>query len=239
MRKPASGFAVLGILIVVVVVLSSTTGWYVLKSKNKTQENLNKADISELTSTKDQKTNAEAAEKKSDTNQATLDSEHKILADVNGDGSDDKIVFIPSSGEWRVSLSTESGFDAAVKWIGNHGIGSSKQFVADVTGDGKADAVVFFARVGEWRVAASSGISFTNTTGEDTVYNPNLWIRGFGVGSVDQLLQDINGDQRADAVVEFSDGSQWAIGSPETSLWQEYRTLPLNSELQGPAAKIK
>ena len=72
-------------------------------------------------------------------------SSNQFLADVNGDGKADSIVYFAGDGSWYVALSNGSGFNGYTRWITGHGAGSSNQFLADVNGDGKADSIVYFA----------------------------------------------------------------------------------------------
>jgi len=65
-----------------------------------------------------------------------------FLADVNGDGKADAVLFYPN-GTWHVALSNGSSFQEYEQWNIGHGAGSANQFVADVNGDGKADAIIF------------------------------------------------------------------------------------------------
>lgn len=136
-------------------------------------------------------------------------SKNQLVGDVNGDGKEDAIAFFDSGaqynqfpyyahGGWWVATSnlTNNGFDTPGVWFtGGHGVGSTHQYVSDVTGDGKADAVVWSNKTGDWWVVNSSGVIFTG--------GPNRWANGYGIGSDSQLLQDVNGDGRADATIFF------------------------------------
>ncbi|MCL6106092.1 MAG: VCBS repeat-containing protein [Actinobacteria bacterium] len=142
-----------------------------------------------------------------------LGSSKQFLADVNGDGKADAVVFFPN-GDWYVALSNGNGFDPYKLWKTGFGAGSTSQFLADVTGDGKADTVAFYndpdgvTPGGRWYVAPSTGSSFGDL---------KLWIAGHGVGSTSQMLADVNGDGKADAVVFFNEpdgvtpGGRWYV----------------------------
>jgi hypothetical protein len=127
-------------------------------------------------------------------------SQSQLLADVNGDGKADAVAYfdVPGfAGKWYVALSNGNAFNGAALWADGHGAGSKKQFLADVTGDGKADAVAFFdvsGFAGKWYVAPSLGTAFGGAS---------QWTDGYGAGSNQQLVADVTGDGKADAVVYF------------------------------------
>lgn len=129
-----------------------------------------------------------------------IGSSSQMLADVNGDGRDDAVVYFGQTGEWYAALSNGNGFDGYNKWTAGHGVGSSLQMLGDVNGDAKADAIAYFGQTGEWYVALSQGNSFNGH---------NKWTAGHGIGSTSQMLGDVNGDTKADAVVYFGRTGEW------------------------------
>jgi phosphoribosyl-AMP cyclohydrolase len=149
----------------------------------------------------------------------------QFLADVDGNGKADAVVFFnqigSESGVWYVALSDGSRFGKFTKWVTGHGAGSPKQLLADVSGDGRADAVVFFNQIGSesgvWYTATSTGSSFNKYT---------KWITGHGAGSNAQLLGDVSGDGKADAVVFFnqigSEGGAWYVARSNGSRFDGY-----------------
>ncbi len=140
-----------------------------------------------------------------------IGSSRQFLADVDRDGKADAVVFFAHDGAWYVARSTGSGFQPYYRWNPGfgHGVGSDRQFVADVNGDGWNDAVVFF-RDGAWYVALGSAGGLAP------------WLRanpafGHGVGSTDQMMDDVDGDGRADAIVWFASTGDWFVsrGRPD------------------------
>ncbi|WP_170136102.1 M12 family metallopeptidase [Nannocystis exedens] len=161
-----------------------------------------------------------------------LGSDNQFIADVNGDGLSDAIVFFENQpdpsfqGAWYVALSHGTGFGPYQPWRSGHGVGSDAQFVGDVDGDGLADAIVFYNEhpqpelQGAWFVALSNGTSFEPYT---------AWMQGHGFGSDAQFVADVNGDAMEDAVVFFNaqggpkyDGAWYAALSYESGFGPGY-----------------
>jgi FG-GAP-like repeat len=137
-------------------------------------------------------------------------SDKRLLGDVDGDGRADAVVFFdksgPFAGAWYVARSskTSESFDPPEPWIRGFGVNASKVALSDVNGDGKADAVAFYKTDGSWHVALSNGRSFDPPQAMP-------WISGHGVGSSEQGLDDVNGDDLPDAVVFFRDPGTWYV----------------------------
>ncbi len=134
-------------------------------------------------------------------------SHDQFIADVNGDGKADVVLYydVPGAlGKWYVALSNGSSFVPHSAWLDGHGSGSQRQMVEDIDGDGKADAVAFFdvpGFAGKWYTALSNGSSFGGGGG--------LWRDGYAAGSQKQFLGDVNGDAKADAVAYWNAGAGW------------------------------
>jgi surface antigen len=134
-------------------------------------------------------------------------SDRQFLADVNGDGKADAIMYWASTGTYYVALSTGSSFSGATQWSTGQIAGSDNQMMGDVNGDGKADAVVFSVGSGTWYASLSNGSGFTGFS---------QWTTGHGAGSTSQLLADVNGDGKADAVAFFGAPNGWWYVAPST-----------------------
>jgi hypothetical protein len=121
-------------------------------------------------------------------------SNNQLVADVNGNGKVDAVAYF-STGNWYIAYSNGSKFGDYSTWKTGHGNGSKTRFLGDVNGDGKADAVAFFDAggdfVGAWYVSLSG--SSANS----------CWRTGHGANSTSQMLGDVNGDGKADAVTYF------------------------------------
>ncbi len=126
-------------------------------------------------------------------------SNNQFLADVNGDGKSDAVVYFGSSGEWYVSISNGSTFNNYSRWIAGHGIGSNQQFLADFSGDGKADALVY-SNSGAVYVSTSSGIGFNGYS---------QWASNIGVGATKMMAADVNGDGKTD-LIAYNNGT-WTV----------------------------
>ena len=128
--------------------------------------------------------------------QPSQDQYPRMLADVNGDGRADIVLFHPTKGV-KVALSTGNDFGTPSRWSSEFKWSSqneSPRMLADVDGDGKADIVGFRAGKGVY-VALSTGSGFDNSS---------QWANAFGQSSQDQyprLVADVNGDGQADIVL--------------------------------------
>lgn len=143
---------------------------------------------------------------------AAAENRHQFVADVNNDGFADAITFDAGSGDWWVAAADNGSpkFLGPKRLISGFGVGSTKQFVFDVTGDFRADAVTFDAKTGDWWVAPA-------TLAGDLFTTPSRWMSGHGVGSTNQMLGYVDGDDRADAMVYFSQNGAWWGATANTS----------------------
>ncbi len=115
---------------------------------------------------------------------------NKFMADVNGDRREDFVGY--RNGEWWVALSNGRYLSAWRRVMTGYGIGSTRRLMADVNGDGQKDAVTFYNSGGRWYVA------YGRSNGTFTGFHKMADWHGYG--SSEQLLADVNGDGKADAI---------------------------------------
>ncbi len=146
-----------------------------------------------------------------------VSSSNQFLADVNGDGKADLVLFWGSSGTWYVSLSSGNGFGSPQLWSNGNGAGSNDQFVADFTGDAKADAAVYFASNGNWYIGPSTGSLFVGPT---NAYPFAQWSVGHActgsctslITTSQRLVGKVGSDAKADATYFRASDGYWWVG---------------------------
>jgi hypothetical protein len=124
-------------------------------------------------------------------------STNRLLADVNGDGRADAIVYFSNDGSWYVAYGRADGkfgptYTRFAVW---HGSGSTSRHMADLNGDGKKDAVAF------WNYDTGVGESVVRVWLSDgTGFIPNNSARATGQGfdSSLRIFADATGDKKDD-----------------------------------------
>lgn len=114
-----------------------------------------------------------------------------------------------SGGEdWDVARSDGSGLLSAQRGQDVNSRGADAVLMADVTGDGRADLVFVDAAKGDLWVAPA----LAATPGDPRRFDAMVpWLRGSAAGASRQLLADVTGDGRADAVAFFSGPGSWSV----------------------------
>ncbi|HEV7918123.1 MAG TPA: VCBS repeat-containing protein [Solirubrobacterales bacterium] len=135
-----------------------------------------------------------------------LGSNRQMLADTNGDGKLDPVVYFGAgSGSWYVSLSTGASFlnySPLTTGFGSNTSGLMNVLMADVNGDGFDDAILYYFP-GTWYVSLSDGQTLTGQI---------LWATGVGSSEALGLADDVNGDHQADVTAVAYDSNNWVVG---------------------------
>ncbi|MDY0170130.1 MAG: SdrD B-like domain-containing protein, partial [Thermoguttaceae bacterium] len=128
-----------------------------------------------------------------------------MVGDFTGNGVDDIVGRIVTTGDWWVAVNNGDGTFTNQKWgKWNPNLEWVDVMVADFTGDGVADIAGRIATTGDWWVAASTGTGFTNA--KWTRWNPSLEL-------VDVMAADFTGDGVADIAGRIATTGDWWVAT--------------------------
>jgi len=143
------------------------------------------------------------------------DGQEKIITgDFNGDGNIDIAHSRSKWGDWRVSLSTGTGFITqnwstspflAIDWLQD---GHEKIISGDFNGDGKTDIARSRSKWGDWRVSLSTGTGFITQNWSTSPFLAIDWLQD---GHEEFIIGDFNGDGKTDIAHSQSTWSDWRV----------------------------
>jgi hypothetical protein len=156
--------------------------------------------------------------------------EQIVTGDFNGDGKTDIAHSRSRWGDWRVSLSTGSGFNTqnwstSPYWtIDSRPDGHEEIVTGDFNGDGKTDIAHSRSKWGAWRVSLSTGSGFNTQD-----WSTGSWaidLRADGHEKI--VVADFNGDKKSDIAHTRSQWGYWKVSLSQNNSFvtQEWYTNP-------------
>ncbi len=138
-----------------------------------------------------------------------------LVADVNGNGTDEILSFHPGSGNWIVQRSDGSSFSHSVWTRFRTRSGWESHSVGDVRGNGRDELISFHGGTGNW-VVTSGGSS-------------SVWGRYRTTSGWDTHVADVTGDGRDDIATYHPSTGNWVVNRSTgsdfvSSRWARYRT---------------
>ena len=123
-----------------------------------------------------------------------------MLADMDGDGRMDLVIWRASTGTWYWLTSSSGYVSAGSKQWGNQSQGDIPK-LGDIDGDGRADLIVWRPAIGTWFWLTSSSGYNTSSPG----------IKQFGNQSQGDvpMIGDLDGDGRTELVVWRASNGTW------------------------------
>jgi glucose/arabinose dehydrogenase len=137
-----------------------------------------------------------------------LPGDKPLVADFDGDGKADLVVWRPSTGMWYIlkSSANYAGWNTPSSWVSYQwGLNGDTPLIGDFDGDGKPDLMVWRPSGGMWYVLKSSA----NYAGWGT---PSSWVSyQWGLKGDTPLVGDFDSDGKADFVVWRPSSGTWYI----------------------------
>jgi len=144
------------------------------------------------------------------------------IGDVNGDGRAEIVQLWNDGGRLGMIVYGWSGSAITTLWSNGNmgqGVGAVDWEIGDVNGDGRAEVVQL------WNDGGRLGMIVYGWSGSGMTTLWDSGKMGEGVGAVDWLIGDVNGDGRAEVVQLWNDGGRLGMivygwsGSGMTTLW--------------------